>query len=46
MINKVGMIIVVLLSVFYGWKWVSAQSPCSVWAEHPEQCSSDHYGDY
>lgn len=45
MINRIGWIILILLSAFYLQKWASSESPCSVWAAHPEQCSSDHYGD-
>lgn len=45
MITKIGYFILAVLTVFYMHKWAASQSPCSVWAEHPEQCSSDFYGD-
>jgi len=37
-------ILIGLLVAFQVIIEISAESPCSVWARHPEQCSSDHYG--
>jgi len=42
MINFSYLVLIIVIALFL-FKQIAAESPCSVWSEHPELCNSDDY---